>query len=217
HAVEQIDIEVVAIIRLIVESGKIPIVVGGGHNNAYPIIKGVSQGIGSAINAINLDAHIDYRVKEGRHSGNGFRYAKEEGFLKKYFTVGLHENYLPESLRIELADNADVRFVTFEDIFVRRNLDWEATLSDAGAFVAGETPTGFEIDLDCLTNADASAATPVGLMPREALRFLHVLVGHTTAAYLHVCEGISSQYGRLTGKLIACLVAEFIRSRASGK
>jgi formiminoglutamase len=44
------------------------------------------------VNAINFDAHSD-RILEGRHSGNGFSYAYEEGFLKKYFIFGLHENY----------------------------------------------------------------------------------------------------------------------------
>jgi formiminoglutamase len=37
------------------------------------------------VNAINFDAHSDFRILEGRHSGNGFSYAYEEGFLKKYF------------------------------------------------------------------------------------------------------------------------------------
>jgi arginase family enzyme len=39
------------------------------------------------INAINFDAHSDFRILEGRHSGNGFSYAYEEGFLKKYFVL----------------------------------------------------------------------------------------------------------------------------------
>jgi formiminoglutamase len=37
--------------------------------------------------AINFDAHSDFRILEGRHSGNGFSYAYEEGFLKKYFIL----------------------------------------------------------------------------------------------------------------------------------
>jgi formiminoglutamase len=37
------------------------------------------------VNAINFDAHSDFRILEGRHSGNGFSYAYEEGFLKKIF------------------------------------------------------------------------------------------------------------------------------------
>jgi formiminoglutamase len=39
------------------------------------------------VNAINFDAHSDFRILEGRHSGNGFSYAYEEGFLKKYFIL----------------------------------------------------------------------------------------------------------------------------------
>jgi arginase family enzyme len=34
------------------------------------------------VNAINFDAHSDFRILEGRHSGNGFSYAYEEGFQK---------------------------------------------------------------------------------------------------------------------------------------
>jgi hypothetical protein len=33
------------------------------------------------VNAINFDAHSTF-ILEGRHSGNGFSYAYEEGFLK---------------------------------------------------------------------------------------------------------------------------------------
>jgi formiminoglutamase len=39
------------------------------------------------VNAINFDAHSDFRILEGRHSGNGFSYAYEEAFLKKYFIL----------------------------------------------------------------------------------------------------------------------------------
>jgi formiminoglutamase len=43
-------------------------VIGGGHNNSYPLIKGTAKGWHKAgviplaqINCINLDAHADYR------------------------------------------------------------------------------------------------------------------------------------------------------------
>jgi formiminoglutamase len=91
--VEKIDKEVVHIVTTIIKCGKIPIIIGGGHNNAYGNIKGTALGLGKPINAINFDAHSDFRIIEGRHSGNGFSYAFEEGFLSKYFIFGLHENY----------------------------------------------------------------------------------------------------------------------------
>ena len=40
HAVNIIDDEVEHLIKIITAAGKIPIVIGGGHNNAYPLIKG---------------------------------------------------------------------------------------------------------------------------------------------------------------------------------
>src|SRR5690606_2564127 len=88
-----IDETVYPLINKIAAAGKIPIVVGGGHNNCFPIIKGISLVTDKPINSINLDAHSDFRQMEGRHSGNGFRYAHREGYLEKYAAIGLHENY----------------------------------------------------------------------------------------------------------------------------
>ncbi len=86
HAVNQLDEAVEPLIKLIVQSNKIPIVIGGGHNNAYPLIKGAAKGLYksgqiplASINCINLDAHADFRPLEGRHSGNAFSYAEEDG------------------------------------------------------------------------------------------------------------------------------------------
>src|SRR3954469_5102263 len=79
HAVNTIDEEVEKLTKAIVGAGKFPIVIGGGHNNAYPLLKGAAKGLQQAqknpvpqINCINLDAHSDYRPEEGRHSGNAF-------------------------------------------------------------------------------------------------------------------------------------------------
>lgn len=58
-----------------------PIAIGGGHNNAYPMLKGYSLAKKEKINAINCDPHADFRALEGRHSGNGFSYAVNDGYL----------------------------------------------------------------------------------------------------------------------------------------
>ncbi|MFX6778527.1 arginase family protein, partial [Acinetobacter baumannii] len=62
HAVNTVDDAVEQLIHTITQFGKIPIVVGGGHNNAYPCIKGAAKGYYKAgltpiaqINAINVD------------------------------------------------------------------------------------------------------------------------------------------------------------------
>jgi len=119
--VEKIDKEVVHIVSTIVKAGKIPIVIGGGHNNSYGNIKGSALGKGKPINAINFDAHSDFRILEGRHSGNGFSYAYEQGFLKKYFIFGLHENYTSKNVLDILKKKEDrVRFNTYDEINIRK-------------------------------------------------------------------------------------------------
>ncbi|RYY97747.1 MAG: arginase, partial [Chitinophagaceae bacterium] len=45
HAVNAIDEEVEKLVKAIAAAGKIPIAIGGGHNNAYPIIKGAAKGL----------------------------------------------------------------------------------------------------------------------------------------------------------------------------
>src|SRR5450432_4816609 len=45
HAVNTIDEEVESLVKQITAHGKIPVVIGGGHNNAYPLIKGAAKGL----------------------------------------------------------------------------------------------------------------------------------------------------------------------------
>ena len=86
-----------AVVERIRSGGAIPIVIGGGHNNSYGCLKGDSSSARKCnVNCLNIDAHSDLRALEGRHSGNGFSYAKEEGALGAYFMWGLQENYTPE-------------------------------------------------------------------------------------------------------------------------
>lgn len=223
RAVAVIDDAVTDLIRLIVSHKKIPVVVGGGHNNSYPLIKGIATAFESgdpggseSINCINLDAHIDYRMQEGRHSGNGFRYAKQEGFLDKYFVLGLHENYLPENILNEVTHAGDIDMVTYEDIFIREKKTWPQALKDAVKFTR-QRATGIELDLDSISNVPSSAATPCGVTVREALQYVDYLASHCNVAYLHICEGIASD-GYDVGKLISFVVGQFAKSyNSAGK
>ena len=82
--VKEIDQLVSDLIEFFISKGKIPVIVGGGHNNAYGNIKGAAKALKSPINVINIDAHTDLRQLEHRHSGNGFSYAFEGQYLRKY-------------------------------------------------------------------------------------------------------------------------------------
>ena len=213
-----IDKEVCHLVSLIVKSGKTPIIIGGGHNNAYGSIKGSALAKGQQINAINFDAHSDFRALEGRHSGNGFSYAFDEGFLKKYFAFGLHENYNSKAIMETFRKNEEhLQFNTYEEIKIRNSKDYSQELEDALAFV-GDDYFGIELDLDSLPGIASSAMTPAGFSIEEARRFVDYFGRSDNSVYLHIAEGapdLADENTRhLIGKLIAFLITDFMKSKS---
>lgn len=214
--VERIDKEVSHIIFSIVKAGKTPIIIGGGHNNSYGNIKGTALAKGKPINAINFDAHSDFRILEGRHSGNGFSYAYEEGFLKKYFIFGLHENYTSKSV-LDLIKKTDdrVRYVTYDSLNIRKEREFKHEMISALEFIKTEA-FGIEIDLDAIPNIASSAMTPSGFSVEQLRQFIYFFGRNKNATYLHICEGApdlgEEKNNHLIGKLIGYLVTDFIKS-----
>jgi formiminoglutamase len=222
HAVMTIDEEVEELTKIITANHKLPIVIGGGHNNSYPLIKGAAKGLHKAgvlqlaqINCINLDAHSDFRPSEGRHSGNGFRYAEEDGYLQKYCIVGLHENYLPQNVWLDIVNNPFLDFITYEDIFVLEKRNFIQAVAHATSFTE-ENYTGIELDMDCIENALSSAITPSGISPLHARQYITLAARDSQVAYVHICEGATrlndGRTNETTGKLICYLVSDFIKT-----
>jgi formiminoglutamase len=201
HAVNTIDDEVEQLVKIITEAKKIPIVIGGGHNNTYPLIKGAAKGWHKAgvlqlaqINCINLDAHADYRPMEGRHSGNAFRYAEEDGYM---------------------VNNPFIDCITYEDIFVHGKRTFMQAVSHATGFTE-DTLTGIDLDLDAIQNTLSSAMTPVGITPIHARQYVSFAGADCKPAYLHICEGATrlndGRTDATSGKLISYLVTDFIKA-----
>ncbi len=226
HAVANvIDTEVEELIKIVTAAGKTPIVIGGGHNNSYPLIKGTAKGLqkagmmnNSQINVINLDAHADYRIMEGRHSGNGFRYAREEGYLNKYAIIGLHENYNSQSMVDDLYSNINIQYFSYEDIFVRGILNFRQAIAQAVSFTE-DSFVGVELDLDAVERVLSSAMTPSGISALAARQYLSFIAHDSQVVYLHICEGLSQSasgsFDPLTGKLISYLVSDFIKAHSN--
>ncbi len=217
--VEIIDKEVTHLISVIVKAEKIPIIIGGGHNNAYGNIKGTALAKGKPINAINFDAHSDFRILEGRHSGNGFSYAYEEGFLKKYFIFGLHENYTSKNVLDILKKIEDkVRFNTYDEINIRKEKSFNDEMFVALNFIKNDN-FGIEIDLDAIPNIASSAMTLSGFSVEELRRFVSYFGNHKNATYLHICEGApdlgEEKNNHLIGKLIGYLITDFIKAKVT--
>lgn len=206
NKVAEIDYLVYPIIEKIVSAGKIPIVIGGGHNNAYPIIKGTSLAKKQAIDVLNIDAHADLRKQEGRHSGNGFTYALAENYLANYYMYGLHQNYNNEATVNEIETNSKLNAVFFDDILKG---------TDDQDFIAKiDSIAGLEIDLDCIQNVLSSAETPSGFTVNEIRKL--ILTTGTHFSYMHISEGatrlLDGRVNKLTSKLIAYLISDFVKA-----
>lgn len=208
----QIDHKVSEVIKIIVEAGKFPIIIGGGHNNSYGNLKGTSQGLKKPVNCINFDAHTDFRALEHRHSGNGFSYAFEESYLNKYFIFGLHRNYTSESVFSSMEkSSARVQFSLFEDISIKQIQSFTEALKDAEKF-CGDENFGIELDMDAIELMGSSAITPSGFSLTQARQFVSYFSKSKNASYLHLCEGapVAGVSPNQVGKALAYLVSDII-------
>jgi formiminoglutamase len=215
NLVSIIDERVTEIITKIISCKKIPIIVGGGHNNSYPIIKGCSLALDKKINVINCDPHTDFRSLEGRHSGNGFSYAYKEDYMNNYSVFCMHEQYNTASvLKDFTANNHHLYFSRYEDVFVRESKNYSDTLIQNIGFVKNDI-CGVEIDLDAITNVPSSAKTSSGISPVQARQYAYQCGKQLSALYFHIAEGAPIlshiKADNKTGKLIGYLIADFIK------
>ena len=213
--IEILDEFVKSIADHIIKSGKTLIVIGGGHNNAYPLIKASFNKSNTAIDVINLDPHADCRTLEGRHSGNPFSYAKKNGFLNNYTVFGLHQQYNSESIYNYL-DEKKFNYTFFEDYLdQKRNLK-----QDILNFVTSKKPEialGIELDLDSIEMMPSSAFTPNGFTISEARIYLRELAKQKDILYIHLPEGApQSEFEiKIVGKTLTYLVVDFIKENLS--
>jgi formiminoglutamase len=211
NKVSTIDNLVYPIIEQIINANKIPIVIGGGHNNATGIIWGASLAHRRKINVVNIDAHADLRKTEGRHSGNGFSYALQNGHLNLYHIFGLQQSYVHKDLPSYLNDMPNIKAFYFEDLLKSEHSIQKNWLE----FVKGlPEPCGLEIDLDSVANVLSSASSTSGF----ALNDIRCLLLSSTKkfSYLHICEGATQladgRQDLTTGKTIAYLIGDFIKA-----
>jgi len=213
--VEELDAKVINVVSLIFKAKKIPLVIGGGHNNSYPLIKACSLIFEKRINVINCDPHTDFRALEGRHSGNGFSYAYNENYLQKYSVFALHEQYNNHEVLAEFMNNKHaLHFESYENIFIKDEISFNKALTQCINFIKDET-TGVEIDIDSITNAPSSAKTSSGLSPVQARQYVYQCGKQLNAAYLHIAEAAPIlshiKADNKTGKLLAYLITDFIK------
>lgn len=219
-AVAAMDERVIEVASAIMEAGLEPIVIGGGHNNAFGLLMSVKNAFGRPAAAVNLDPHSDFRLREGRHSGNGFSYAAASGALDFYHVLGLHELKNNEANLEQLAAFGG-SWHTLQQIWVRGELSLDDALKHIGKTLrATGLPVGLELDLDAIANMPSSAMTAAGVPLLDAARYISHIARQCDCAYLHLAEAAPSCHDsgedaglRETGQSLTELVYAYIRGR----
>ena len=208
--VEELDNFVQEILTPYITKNYIPIVIGGGHNNAFPLIKTVSQYLQIPIKVVNLDPHADFRALEGRHSGNPFSYAFEQNWMHHYAVMGLHQSYNSQYLLDELRNNKCT--FTFWDDYVSGKANFEQDLKR----ISKEIQTdyfGLELDMDSIADMPVSAYTPSGVSLELARKYVMTMANSPKVKYFHLPEASPKDEIAKVGKALTYLVTDFIKTR----
>ncbi|MCE9685942.1 formimidoylglutamase [Shewanella sp. AS16] len=220
QAVEQLDARVIEIVSHIMDTGLEPIVIGGGHNNAYGLLMATKASTGKQVAAVNLDPHSDFRLREGRHSGNGFSYAVANGALGHYHVLGLHELKNSETNLAQLTAFGG-SWHSLQQIWIRREIGLSEALEQiATALNQTRLPVGLELDTDAIARMPSSAATVAGVPLLDAAHYVQYIASHCPCAYLHLAEAAPSchEAGALAGsREVGQSISELIYAYLHGR
>ena len=144
--------------------------IGGGHDHIYQFVMSVRQKFkDKTIHIINLDAHLDTRLDEHKHSGTPFRQILNEDDNIKLTQLGIHpyanvpENYLDIQMKVYHMDELREKTNDFCD-----NQSFCDSIIDTNEL------TIISLDCDALCANDMSAVSAVNHdgLPIKFLRAL---------------------------------------------
>ncbi len=216
----EIDLRLEPVLLAIFEAGLTPIVIGGGHNNSLPLLSALSKSQQQAVNCINLDPHADFRLLEGRHSGNGFSYAKTQGYLDRYLVMGFHELKNSASSLAQIKA-AGVDLLSYQQLFVREQAPWPELLKLWLSQREPQQVFGIELDTDAITGMPVSAYNSCGVSVQQAEHFVYLLATQSQSRYLHLAEAAPAQHPaglaagmNDAGQILTALVCAFLFGKA---
>ncbi|GAB3014041.1 formimidoylglutamase [Bowmanella dokdonensis] len=220
HQCGLLDQRLVHVLKEIFAAGLTPILIGGGHNNAYGLIRACSEYLGQPLAVTNFDPHGDFRQMEGRHSGNPFRYACHEGYLSHYAILGLHEQKNSREA-LEALGECGFPWYSIQQLRWRRELSFEQAMEKVCAYLqASNRPIGLELDMDAISDMPTSAITSAGMSLDDAIHYVYRMAEQKQVQYLHLAEAAPERHpsgpdagARVTGQALAELVCTFIRAR----
>eukprot|EP00038_Savillea_parva_P013731 m.212313 g.212313 ORF g.212313 m.212313 type:complete len:471 (-) comp26072_c0_seq1:57-1469(-) len=236
EVVKVIDHRVEAAVTALFRSGLTSlVVVGGGHNNAFPLARAAvaSHDRRAPIAVVNLDPHADVRpTDEGRHSGNGFSMGLEDGCMGHYTLLGFNPALNPQlthdTLRAyhtmghpETNPAGRVSVIPLSGPPHKRFRDGVEAALESVLNLSGCQHLGMELDLDAVANMPSSAMSSVGFSVDEARWYTQRLATacaweRLPVRYLHIAEGapkVAEDGHRLVGRATAQLACDFIAAQ----
>ena len=215
--VEELDELVTETLLPFLSKGMIPVVIGGGHNNALPIIRAINTSYGSSLGIINMDPHGDCRATDIRHSGNSFSFGLEENIIHYYSVIGLHPQY-NNSFTLDFLNRKECCYFLFDDYIVGKR-DLLTDIYAEKSYLESLGNYGIELDMDAITGMPSSAFTPSGFSLNDARMYVKTFAKSSNCAYLHLPEGAPSieHENKIVGKALAYLVWDFIHEHQKSK
>lgn len=203
----------------LLESGAFPILLGGGHDMAYPHYTAIKKFLGKdkSLGIINFDAHFDLRSNSnGNNSGTPFyqivKDCEKNGSVFNYMCLGIRED-ANDKVLFETVKELGVHYIANNE-FSRSNA--KHVVSEVLDFVREVDHIYTTIDLDGFSSAFApgvSAASPMGFAPPIVLETLQMIIDSKKLISLDIAE-MNPKYDRddQTAKLAASLIHFVIHS-----
>lgn len=218
---EQIHDEQYDIVAQILSHGYVPIIIGGGHDTAWPTIRAM-EAMGKPYGVVNIDAHADVRpLKDGgrAHSGSPFyqMLTQQSSHLLPggFVEFGLQANSVALS-HLTMIHNAGMHAVMLDEI---RRTGLETAWTQAYGRAASAQSVYVSLDMDAIASAYApgvSAPAADGLTPQEVSHVLrHAAASGNLRAFDVVELNPAYDLDNRTAKLAGALAYDVVAGLAS--
>ncbi len=182
--------------------GRIPLVVGGGHELAWGEYMGFQKAYpDSPCHIINFDAHFDLRPldpKVGSTSGTSFtqiaEYSEERGIPFHYSCLG-----------VQKSGNSNLLFERAEECAVNTILAEELSLEKVERLLLPEEPLFLSICLDVFKTPGVSAVQEKGLSFEQVVPYLKLIIEKQAAPSFYCIAELAPNHDveGVTGTLAA--------------
>lgn len=217
---EQIHDETEDVVYRHMARGRVPIILGGGHDTAWPTIRALDRR-GERYGVVNIDAHADVReLLDGfrAHSGSPFYQmltSTSSALARGAFVEFGLQHHAVSASHLDFLASHDATVMMIDDVRRRgMHAAWDRTMA-----VLTSTGTGYlSLDMDAFASAFApgvSAPAADGFAPHEVGYCLRLAGRNATVRVFDVVEmNPSFDIDNRTAKLAATMIMEILAGMA---